>query len=496
MRAKPEQGTGPAGWQRGVLIAAFIVVLLGLPLALLAASVIGDGAFVTVLVGGITLVIGVLGYGLVRASMSRRQAARTPVTAPPSADLRLVASRLISVEKRVAAISDSAGTDAVAEVTSDLGLLSGLVKGLADTLAQQERELLELRGRVDLLSRHAAQSTIHRVADFDSPQPAKSPQDVPRAARQADIQRLPRLFPTAFPELPHSDLAHPDLAHEPAPARHGVVASRQASIVAANRENRIELHLEPIVSLPQRHTHAYQVLSRLRLADGALIEPHELVPALEGAGELGSFDHSVLSRVLAVAAELEPASRELRLICELTSRIAEGPRADQMLATLVARSPSGARRTTLELGASSWRALSAQSVVQLLRLKAAGVLLCLSRIDEGWPDDALMLPLQPDFIKLSRHAILNGAPHDRVVAGLARLRERGIRVIAEGVDSERDILDLLDFDIPLAQGLAFGASRPLLSEDAAPASRPAMSPPLSAAIDAPLRLRDVVRRVG
>ena len=51
----------------------------------------------------------------------------------------------------------------------------------------------------------------------------------------------------------------------------------------ALRENRVDLHLQPIVNLPQRRVCFYEGFTRLRRPDGKLIMPAEFMAAAERA---------------------------------------------------------------------------------------------------------------------------------------------------------------------------------------------------------------------
>ena len=45
----------------------------------------------------------------------------------------------------------------------------------------------------------------------------------------------------------------------------------------ALEENRVDLYLQPVVSLPQRKLRFYEALSRLRSEDGAIIMPAQYI---------------------------------------------------------------------------------------------------------------------------------------------------------------------------------------------------------------------------
>jgi hypothetical protein len=64
-------------------------------------------------------------------------------------------------------------------------------------------------------------------------------------------------------------------------------AERLEAVIEAFESDRLELHLQPIVSLPQRKIRMYEVLSRLRLADGTPLQgPADLRAAILSRSEM------------------------------------------------------------------------------------------------------------------------------------------------------------------------------------------------------------------
>src|SRR5215207_4084068 len=98
------------------------------------------------------------------------------------------------------------------------------------------------------------------------------------------------------------------------------------------------------------------------------------------------------------------------------------------------------------------------------------------------------------FVKLPAEMLLAAeAPHglDVELHDLAAVLSRaGIKLIAERVEREEDVPDLLDLDVPLAQGFVFSPPRPvraevLTSPVAAAAPPVAAAPAQAAAADLP-----------
>ena len=87
-------------------------------------------------------------------------------------------------------------------------------------------------------------------------------------------------------------------------------ASILDAVKEALRENRVDLHLQPIVNLPQRRTCFYEGFTRLRRADGKIIMPTEFLAAAERANLLGVIDNMLLFRCVQIVRRLSPGHRE------------------------------------------------------------------------------------------------------------------------------------------------------------------------------------------
>jgi cyclic-di-GMP phosphodiesterase TipF (flagellum assembly factor) len=64
---------------------------------------------------------------------------------------------------------------------------------------------------------------------------------------------------------------------------------------------------------------------------------------------------------------------------------------------------------------------------------------------------------------------------------MASLARQGVLVVAERIEREGDVPDLIDLDVPLAQGFALGAPRAVRADF----SLPRIAPPLATAASRP-----------
>jgi cyclic-di-GMP phosphodiesterase TipF (flagellum assembly factor) len=150
-------------------------------------------------------------------------------------------------------------------------------------------------------------------------------------------------------------------------------------------------------------------------------------------------------------------------------------------------------RVVLELSQRCWRTLDAERAGALAALRDKGVPFALDRATDLRLDPLALADRGVRFVKLPAD-LMTGADHgqglDIEMADLASvLRRAGIRLVAERVEREEMVPDLIDLDVPLAQGFVFAAPRAVRSEVLNAPSQPeaaaAPEPPPTAASPAP-----------
>ncbi len=99
----------------------------------------------------------------------------------------------------------------------------------------------------------------------------------------------------------------------PAAARGPMELVREALL-----ENRVELHLQPIVQLPQRKTAYYEGFTRLKDATGRLILPQEFIPAAEQAGLMSTIDNVLTFRCVQIVRKLMKQDRRIGIFCNIS----------------------------------------------------------------------------------------------------------------------------------------------------------------------------------
>jgi cyclic-di-GMP phosphodiesterase TipF (flagellum assembly factor) len=248
-------------------------------------------------------------------------------------------------------------------------------------------------------------------------------------------------------------------------------------------ENRVELHLQPIVQLPQRKTAFYEGFTRLKDAGGRLILPQEFIPAAEQAGLMGTIDNVLLFRCVQIVRKLMKQDRRIGIFCNLSpSALADEHFFPQFLdfmrehrdlaGSLIFEIPQDAyeNRTSIE----------ARAMAKLVDL---GFRFSIDRVTNSEIDLPDLERSGVRYVKIAASTLIeqvvrrglrprSAITRELAAADIAVVYQRyGIDLIAERIESEDAVIEVLDIDVPFGQGHLFGAPRAIkesLMEETAP----------------------------
>lgn len=374
-------------------------------------------------------------------------------------DLAYVSARLAKLEGLVK--SPPGATPALrttmAEVTGTVGLLGGVVRELAKNVATQHRDVAELKGHLKAAPKFEGDRQ-ERVA------PVLLPQTAPHAT--AAVRPVPQPVPQPMPRKPEEEIR------------------RMRQIMQAFEADGIELHLQPIVGLPQRRIRFYEALARLRLADGTLLGPSEFLGVLERLGRAPEFDRRVLSRAMAVAHHLLAKGSEAIICMNLTPHAVREPGFLWSLMGILDAAHEILGRVVLEFPQECWRDLDADRREALAALQAKGVPLSLDTATDLRFDARDLADLGVRFLKLPAELLAAAGRDESHRLGpelgvrdfASALRREGIKLVAEHVEDEEMVPILADLGVPLAQGFVFSPPRAVKAEVLAAAGARRASP--------------------
>lgn len=237
------------------------------------------------------------------------------------------------------------------------------------------------------------------------------------------------------------------------------------AVLSALKDNRIDLYLQPVVQLPQRRLAFHECLTRLRDGENHLIAPGQYLPVAEQAGLTATIDNLSLFRCVQALKRRRNDDSSFGFFCNLSMATLEDESFfEQFLEFLVANRDL-ASRLVFELEAD--RLLQATPKVRehLDSLKRIGFRLSVDNIDRADIDLLALVDAGAVFAKVDVDVLKQLGRADRPLPLLVeKLRARGMVLIAAKVESEDQVLDLVEDDLTLAQGYLFGEPRPMRSD--------------------------------
>lgn len=261
-----------------------------------------------------------------------------------------------------------------------------------------------------------------------------------------------------------------------------------AMVAQCIEAGRVEVMLQPIVTLPQRKVRWYEVVSRVRTERGETLLPEDFVPAVELGGMSARFDNIVVFRAVQLLRRLQARNRDTGVIVSLLpGSLGEGDRFRELTDFLSANT-SLAAALVIQVGQGGYNTFGPIEFEGLSAISRLGFRLSLDNVRDLRADPKQLAERSFRFLKVPAEVILgqSGAlPTDIHPADMAHLFSRyGIEIVADKVEAESTVVDLLDFDIRFAQGLLFSPPRPVRSEiaqETAIAAGPVSSSPQAVA---------------
>ena len=274
---------------------------------------------------------------------------------------------------------------------------------------------------------------------------------------------------SASTQLPEANFATPASA-----AERGVAAFNgldQDSIVslirAAIEANRIDLYLQPIVTLPQRKVRYYEAMSRLKSETGDLVTAADFLQYAESGALMPKLDHMTVLRCVQVVRRLLLKNRDIGLFCNLSSATLTDP-GFQHLLEFVEANRAIAPSLVFEFTQSAVRAMGPIEHESLAALAERGFRFSIDNLSDLRVEPRELTDRGFRFIKVPASLLLNrvgAASTDIHPADLSDLLGRfGIDLIAERIEGESTVVDLLDYDVRFGQGYLFAPPRPVRAE--------------------------------
>ncbi len=342
---------------------------------------------------------------------------------------------------------------------ADISVLSGLIRDLADIVSEQEREL--------------------DLARVDAKEARSMAQDAAKIAKQ--ILHLPRSSLNA----PPSKLTEQVILGDTQRSNHDTLLV--SKLDSAFEDDGFAVSLQPIVTLPQRKVKLYELGLMLKGEvagrSGSLIRK-----AVLAAGFAANYDKILIERSLTMIKHFRSRQKDITILCELTGALLIANGEFDAITQNLRQQPVLAQSLVLGLSADTYLGLSVSERDLLSFLGETGVKFALMGLTNMRLDPQALSNDGVRFVTIDVVRLMEAVPTglsglDVHVADLAGLfARRKIELVVQNIASDRDLLDIIDMDIPLAQGKLLGEPRAL-----------AETIPLSETVSAPQAIVSEIR---
>jgi cyclic-di-GMP phosphodiesterase TipF (flagellum assembly factor) len=377
-----------------------------------------------------------------------------------------VTSRLRDRTDVGAQIADvSRGSADLARQVAEMGRrIAGIESRVEASLSKARNIADPLANEIDELG-NLVKQLAESVAAHDAALKSGSAVSPPMPDRGTAVETAPRA--PAGLRLVEGEPAH---AADDAEGRGGYGDNRvMAAIVRdAVEAGRIDLYLQPIVTLPQRKVRYYEALSRMRAENGDVVVAADFLDYADAAGVMAKIDNLALFRSVQVVRRLAMKNRDMGMFCNIAaSTLGDGESFPQLL-EFVDANRALASSLVFEFSQRTVRALGPIEQEGLAALADRGFRFSMDQVADLRFEPRELAERGFRFVKAPASLLLDrasAAGTDIHPADLSDLLSRhGIELIATRIENEGSVVDLLDFDVRHGQGFLFSAPRPVRQE--------------------------------
>lgn len=226
--------------------------------------------------------------------------------------------------------------------------------------------------------------------------------------------------------------------------------------LAEPASDEFEVHYQPIVCLETRNVISCEALVRWRHPQHPMISPADFIPLAEETGLIDSLTERVLLKACREAA-LWPAPISVSVNLSPMQFRGAGPL--DMLRHCLSASGLAPERLEVEITETVLLKGSADTVGILQELRSLGVSVVLDDFGIGYSSLGNLRMFHFDKIKIDRSFIheLSRADNAAIVVALAQLgRSLGMKTVAEGIETEEQLVMVRSAGCSNGQGYLFG----------------------------------------
>ncbi len=227
--------------------------------------------------------------------------------------------------------------------------------------------------------------------------------------------------------------------------------------------NRVDLVLQPIVSLPQRRLKFYEAFTRIRDGQGAVLMPHQYIAIAEREGLISAIDNMLLFRCVQLVRRSQQRKHNIGFFCNISAHSLTDRHFFNNFVEFMGDNVGLTPNLIFEFAQSTIINRDAEMESHLRHLAKMGFRFSMDQITSLNLDYDDLMKNHIKYVKIEVGTLLKELHNPTTaiaVEDIKRMVDRhGIDLVVEKIETEPALLELLDFRIDFGQGYLFGEPR-------------------------------------
>ncbi|MEX0957985.1 MAG: EAL domain-containing protein [Burkholderiales bacterium] len=238
----------------------------------------------------------------------------------------------------------------------------------------------------------------------------------------------------------------------------------ESGLRQAIQRDELQLLYQPKIDLATREIIGSEALMRWQHPDMGMISPTRFIPVAEDSGMMGQMGEWVLRTACRQIREWRDAGLEIAVAVNVSPRQFKQQDLADLVFRVLRETGVPAALLEIELTESAVMEDAEASVIMLERLKDFGVRISIDDFGTGYSSLSYLKRLPLDVLKIDQSFVrdISTDPNDAAIvrAIITLTRSLGMKVIAEGVETEAQLTFLNAYGCQYAQGFLFGQPMP------------------------------------
>jgi cyclic-di-GMP phosphodiesterase TipF (flagellum assembly factor) len=236
------------------------------------------------------------------------------------------------------------------------------------------------------------------------------------------------------------------------------------------RENGVELALQPIVTLPQRKRRFFECFSRVRISDGRVLTPEQYLDIAEQHGLVTAIDNMQLFRCIQILRRIRKGNAGIGFFLNISAHTLADRDFFREFINMMAQNAELAPAIVFEFSQRAMETADDALLRDLERLAQLGYRFSLDQVTHFDLNPSQLSSHHFRFMKVEAERLIAaaraGALGEDPEEFKRMLDSFAIDLVADHIESEPMLLELLDMHLDFGQGYLFGEPRIARAETA------------------------------